>query len=112
MDSGTAAITAVEALAAFTGANMDTLKTVGRYLNKVRDRLVMAGTEKSATSMAEIDEALVAFKALADMLRLRLGSRQMEDRMLAFEKAVTKSLEEPVRKTAPQSTQGMGGRPT
>nr|ABW72068.1 hypothetical protein [Blumeria hordei] len=34
----------------------------------------------------------------------------MKERMLALEKAVTKSPEEHVRKTAPQSTLGMGGR--
>ena len=32
--------------------------------------------------------------------------------MLALEKAIKKSLEEPARKAAPQSAQTMGGRPT
>ena len=61
MDSGTAAITAVESLTTSTGVNTDTLKTVRLYSNKVRDRLVIAGTDKSATPMVEMDEALDAF---------------------------------------------------
>ena len=91
---------------------MDTLKTVGLFLNKIRDRLAIAGTEKSATPMVEIVEALDAFKAHAKMLKSRLKASNMKDRMLALEKAVTKNLEEPSRMTAAHARLGMGVRPT
>ena len=111
-DSGTAAIMAVDSLATSTGINMDSLKSIGLFLNKVRDRLVIAGTNPTATPMAEVDGAIDALKSHALSLQSTMKATPMEERMLALEKAVTKSLEEPVRKTAPQSTQGMGGRPT
>ena len=110
-DSGTVAIMAVESLETSTGVNMDTLKTVGLYLNKVRDRLVIADTEKSATPMVEIGEALDAFKAHATTLKSKRKASRMEERMLALEKAVTKNLEEPLCKMAASAVQGMGVRP-
>ena len=91
---------------------MDNLLTVGLYLNKVRDRLVIAGTDKSATPMVEIGEALDVFKAHATILQSELKAWRMEERMLALEKAVTKNLEELSRKTAASAAQGMGWRPT
>ena len=111
-DSVTAAITAVESLATSTGVNMDNLLTVGLYLNKVRDRLVIAGTDKSATPMVEVGEALDAFKADAMMLQLKLKTSRMEEQMLVMEKAVKNNLEEPSHKTAASAVQGMGGRTT
>ena len=60
----------------------------------------------------EIDEALDAFKAHNQMSHSKMSAQPIEERILALEKAIKKSLEEPVRRTAPQSTQGMGGRPT
>ena len=84
---------------------MDTLKTVGLYLNKVRDKLVIAGTDNSATPMVEICEALYAFKAHATMIQSNLKASRMEEWMLTVEKAVTKNLEEPSRKTATSAVQ-------
>ena len=111
-DSGTAAIMLVESLATSTGMKLEKLKTVAYYLNRVRDRLAIAGTDKSATPMVEIDEVLDAFVAHAKMFRSKLTANPMEDRMLALEKVVKESLEKPVCKTAPQPAPLMGGRPT
>ena len=70
------------------------------------------GTYISAAPMVEIDEALDAFKAHTQMLQSKRSAKPMKERMLALEKAVKKSLEEPVRKTAPRPAQTMGGRST
>ena len=112
MGSGTAAITAVESLATSTGVNMNFLKTVGTYLSKVQGRLVNSDTYISAAPMAEIDEALDAFKTHTQMLQSKISAQPIDERMLALEKATKKSLEEPARKSAPRSAQTTGGRPT
>ena len=111
-DSGTTTITAVESLVTSTGVNVDTTKIVGLYLNKVRDRLVIVGTDKSATPIVEIGKALDAFKAHAPMLQSKMKASGMEERMLALGKAVMKNLEEPSRKTAAFAIQEMGRRLT
>ena len=91
---------------------MENLKKTGFYLNKVRDKLVIEGTNITATPMMEIDEALVALRSHATFLPSKLKTMAMEDWMLDFEKSVKESLEKPVHKTAQQSAQVMGGRPT
>ena len=103
MNSGTSAIIPEENFVTFTVMKLEIQKSLAYYLNKARDRLVIAGTEKSAAPMVEIDEALDAFIAHAKTLRWKLTANPMEERMLALEKAVTKSLQEPVHKTAPQT---------
>lgn len=112
-DSRTAAIMAVDSIATSTGVNMDNLKIIGFLLNKFRERLMMiAGTNPTAAPMAEVDGAIDALKSHALSLTSTMKATPMKERMLALEKAVTKSHEEPVRKMAPLSTQGMGGRRT
>ena len=71
-DSGTAAIKLIESLANSIGMKLDKLKTISYYLNKVRDRLAIAGTDRSATPIVEIDEILDVFVAHAKMLRSKL----------------------------------------
>ena len=102
-DSGTAAIMAVDSLAISTGVNMDNLKIIGFFLNKFRNRLVIADTNPTVTPMAEVDGAIDALKSHVLSLQLTMKTTPMEERMPALEKAVTKGLEEPVRKMAPQS---------
>ncbi|EPQ66268.1 hypothetical protein BGT96224_Ac31258 [Blumeria graminis f. sp. tritici 96224] len=58
----------IKSLTAFAEASTDKVKTVKYFQIKVRDRLVIVGTEKSAEPM-KIDETPVAFKAHADKLR-------------------------------------------
>lgn len=70
-----------------------------------------AGTDRSTTPMVEIGEALDASKTLATMLQSKLEASRIEERILALEAAVMKNLEGPLRKTATQVMQGMGGRP-
>ena len=42
--------------------------------------------------MVEIDEALDAFKAHTQLLQSKMSAKPMEERMLALEKAIAKSL--------------------
>lgn len=103
---------AVESLVYTTVVDMDNLKSLGYFSDKFRDKMVIAGTNSTATLMVEVNGAPEAVMAHATMLRSELTATPMEEKILASEKAVKKSLEELVRKTAPQSARAMRGRPT
>ncbi|KAI0991148.1 hypothetical protein K3495_g17039, partial [Podosphaera aphanis] len=109
-DIGTAAISSIESVEDSTGVNMDNLKTVGLYLTKARDSLVMKGVK--ASEMAEVEKAIEALTAHTKVLQTKMEVTPIEERMLALEKIVRKSLEEPARKAAPATVPGSGGRPT
>ena len=107
MGSGIAATTAIESLAIPTGVNMEKLKLKGLFLNKVRDRLVISGTNPTASPMAGIKGPIDVLKSYASPINSTMKATPMEEMMLALEKAIKKSLDGPVRKIAPQLTQGM-----
>lgn len=111
-DNGTAAIASIEDLQQSLGVQMDEIKSVGFYLNKVRDGLVMSGAKASSSSMTEVEKALAALNTHIKGLEIRLKVTPMEERMLALEKIVKKSLEEPAHKTASCAVPRSGGRPT
>ena len=111
MSSGTATITAVESLATSTDVNIDNLEVYRVFPIQGSRQNVMVGIDPIAAPMAELEGAIDALKSHAFSLKSTMRATPMEERMLALENAINKSLEEPVRKTA-QSIQVMGGRPT
>lgn len=51
--------------------------------------------------MAEVDRTIDYLNSYASSLQSTIKAKPMELRVLAFKKAIKKSFEEPVRKTAP-----------
>ena len=84
VDSGTTAIAAVKSLAISTGFDMDKFKLIEVFLNKVRDRLVIAGTNPAAAPMVEVDGAIDALRSNTLSLKTRMKKTPMEESMLAL----------------------------
>ena len=111
-DIGTAAITSIDSLEQSTGAKMENLRIIEHYLIKARDSLVMSGVTPTATSMEEVDKAIKAICSHIKVIEAKFKLTPMEERMLALEKVIKKSIEEPARKAVPQTVLRSGGRPT
>lgn len=111
-DIGTAAITSIDSFEQSTGAKMENLRIIGHYLIKARDSLVMSGVSPTATSMEGVEKAIKALSSHLKVIETKYKVTPIEERMLALEKVVKKSLEEPARKAVPQTVLRSGGRPT
>ncbi|KAI1004410.1 hypothetical protein K3495_g3798 [Podosphaera aphanis] len=89
---------------------MEYLKTVGLYLTKARDSLVMKGAK--ASEISEVEKAIGSLSAHTTVLQAKMKVTPIKKRMKALGRIVKKSLEEPARKAAPQTGFGSGSRPT
>ncbi|KAI0997185.1 hypothetical protein K3495_g11000 [Podosphaera aphanis] len=112
-DNGTAAIASIDGLKLSLGVQMAEIKSVGYYLNKVRDNLVMSGAKTSSSTMKEVEKALVDLNMHVKGLEKLLKATPMEERMLALEKVVRKSLVEgSTHKATPAKAHDLTGRKT
>ncbi|KAI0998808.1 hypothetical protein K3495_g9386 [Podosphaera aphanis] len=111
-DLGTAAAAAIGCAERSLGVKMDDLKKLGSLTFKVRAFMAKAEAKETSEMLEVVDKAFRALKAHAEAWEADLKATPMEERMLALEKVVKKSLEEPVRRPAPPMVLRSGGRPT
>lgn len=85
---------------------------VGDLVIKVRASMVMTGAKESSATLVEVYMGIGALKSHAAAIETKLKATAMEERMLALEKVVKKSLEGSARKAAPLTVPRSGRRPT
>lgn len=89
-DIGTAAIMPIEYLEQSMCVKLDNRKSTGLYLTKAREKLMMTGAKARET--VEVESAIGSFSAYTKVSLDKMGVTLIEEKMLALEKVVRKSL--------------------